>query len=283
MRTFLRTFIFSLTRPSYYQDILKARPRFSIKYYILLTLILTTATSVAGIINYAPALKSDFTQVAQEIVQNFPPDLIIEIKPTGIAANKPFPLVAQTPTAFIKNQPASLPKNLLIIDPHGKVGMLEEYDALALVNNSYLIVSDGESVQTAPLKDLPDLRVDSDFMEQLASVARFIANNAFWLTGLAFEAVGLVDFFVVKLVYLLFFAFVLRLFHRTLFGTFAQAVKVSIHSFTLPVLISTTLGIAGVNITLPGWFVILHIIFVLYILSKLEESPIQLSKRTNKP
>ena len=244
----------------------------------MLALILTTLTSVAGIINYAPALKTDFTRVAQEIPQNFPLDLVVDIKSTGITANKPFPLVAQTPTAFIKNQPASLPKNLLVIDPQGQIGMLADYDALALLNNSYLIVGDGESVQTAPVKDFPDLRIDASFMERLAGVAYFIANNAFWLTGLAFGAVGLVDFFVVKLVYLLFFAFVLRLFHRTLLGTFAQAFKVSVHSFTLPVLISTTLGIAGVNIPLPGWFVILHTVFVLYILSKLEKSPIQSSQ-----
>lgn len=272
MKTFFRSLILSLTKPSYYKDILKARTRFSVKYYMLLALILTTITSVAGIINYAPALKTDFTQVAQEITQNFPPDLVVEIKPTGITANAPFPLVAQTPTAFIKNQPGALPKNLLIIDPQGQISMLAEYDALALLNNSYLIVGDGESVQTAPVKDFPDLRIDAGFMERLAGVARFIAGNAFWLTGLAFGAVSLVDFFVIKLVYLLFFAFVLRLFHKTLLATFAQAFKLSVHSFTLPILISTTLGIAGVNIPLPGWFVILHTIFVLYISTKLEKS-----------
>jgi len=237
----------------------------------LLALILTTVTAVAGIISYAPALKADFTQVAQELAQNFPPDLVVDIKSAGITANKPFPLVAQTPTVFIKNQPTSLPKNLLVIDPQGQIAVLAEYDALALLNNSYLIVRDGESVQTAPLKDFPDLRIDAGFMGRLASMARFIADNAFWLTGLAFGAVGLVDFFVVKLMYLLFFAFVLRLFYKTLFGTFTQAFKVSVHSFTLPVLISTTLGIAGVNIPLPGWFVIVHSLFVLYILSRIEE------------
>ena len=237
----------------------------------MLALMLVTITSVAGIINYAPALKTDFSQVAQEIPQNFPPDLVVEIKSTGITANKPFPFVAQTPTAFVKNQPASLPKNLLVIDPQGQIAMLAEYDALALLNNSYLIVGDGESVQTAPLKDFPDLRIDAGFMEQLAGVARFIAGNAFWLTGLAFGAVGLVDYFVVKLAYLLFFAFILRLFHKTLFGTVAQAFKVSVHSFTLPIIISTTLGIAGVNIPLPGWFVVVHSLFVLYILSRIEK------------
>ena len=271
METFFRSLTLSLTKPSYYKDILKARTRFSVKYYIMLALMLVTITSVAGIINYAPALKTDFSQVAQEIPQNFPPDLVVEIKSTGITANKPFPLVAQTPTAFVKNQPASLPKNLLVIDPQGQIAMLAEYDALALLNNSYLIVGDGESVQTAPLKDFPDLRIDAGFMEQLAGVARFIAGNAFWLTGLAFGAVGLVDYFVVKLAYLLFFAFILRLFHKTLFGTVAQAFKVSVHSFTLPIIISTTLGIAGVNIPLPGWFVVVHSLFVLYILSRIEK------------
>lgn len=271
MKTFLRSFYLSLTDPSYYGDILEARTKFAVKYYILLALALTAVTTAAGIINHAPSIRRDFTQVAQEIIQNFPPDLVLEVKPTGIIANKPFPLVAQTPTAFVKNQPASLPKNLLVIDPQGQVDMLDDYESLALLNNSYLIVRDRDTVQTAPLKDFPGLRIDADFMRQLSGAASFIATNAFWVTGLAFVISGLADFFVVKLLYLFFFALVLRLFNKALFATFGDAFKTGVHSFTLPMLISATSKIADIEVPLPGWIVIIHTIFVLYVASKLEK------------
>lgn len=296
MKTFFRTFTLTLTQPSYYKDILKVRPSFSIKYYLALSSILIIITTVAGIFNYAPAIKRDFAQVSKEIIQDFPPDLVLEIKPQGITANKPFPLVAQTPTIFrrnnktqtnqnsidqqenqnidqIKPQDSSQvwPRNLLIIDPNGQVGMLQEYDALMLLNNSYLIVRDGTGVQTAPIKDFPETRVDFARMQGLSNLVLFVSSHAHFLVGVAVFVGTALNFFVIRLAYSFLFGFGLWLFNRRTLAVFSHGFKVGIHSFTLPILISTTLGVAGISVPIPGWFVIVHILFALYILSRLEK------------
>ncbi len=272
MKVFFRSFILSLTRPSYYKAVLHARPSFSVKYYAVLSLLLIIIITIAGIVTYAPTTKADFAQISQELVQDFPPDLVLDIKPQGISANRVFPLIAQLPSPFSKNGTgADLPKNLVILDPNGEVGMLQKYDSLILINNNYMIVGNGDTVQTAPLKDFPETRVDFAKMQQLANAALFISKNAVLFVGLASFVSGLLNFFVARPVYLLVFAFGLWLVNRTAVGSFSGAFKVGVHTFTLPILISTTLEVTGVNIPIPGWFVIVHAVFAFFVLSRLEK------------
>ena len=129
MKTFFRTFILSLTRPGYYKDVLQARLRFSVKYYIVLSVLLILISTVAGVINYSVLVKNDFTVTAKEVVQDFPSDLVLTFAPTGITANKDFPLIAQMPSVLMRSWvvPASNLKNLAVIDPNGEIANLEKY------------------------------------------------------------------------------------------------------------------------------------------------------------
>lgn len=290
MKTFFRTFVLSLTRASYYKDVLQAKPGFSIKYYLALSAMLIIITAVANIFNYAPAIKRDFAKLATEITPDFPPELVVQLEPQGVTANMPFPLVAQMPSIFRQedaaqtnqkssdqepdqdpNQnktlesPQPWPKNLLILDPNGQVSMLQEYDSLMLINNSYLIVRDGMGVETVALKDLPATRIDLARMQSLAGLARFISANAPVIISLGTFLGGLVKFFVFWLAYLFLFGFGLWLLNRGALAVFSHGFKVGIHSFTLPILISTTLGIAGVSVPIPGWFVVVHTLFALFV------------------
>lgn len=255
-----------------------------VKYYVLLALVLTAVNTTVGVIKYAPVIKNDLTELAKEVTQNFPPDLELTISPNGITANKDFPLVAQTPKAL-----KGLPENLLIIDPNGQVGMLQEYNALMLVNNSYVIIGSGDGVQTTPLKDFPEVRVNYSKMQSLSQNLLFVAGNARLFTAGFFAISNLFDFFVVRLIYLAIFAFVLRLVYKSVLARYSQSFAISVYSVTLPLLISTTLGIA--NLVLPtsvttasvspsppvspfaGWFIFVHIIFAFYLLSRLEKKP----------
>lgn len=275
MQIFFRIFILSLTRPAYYQDILQARLRFSAKYYAVLSLLLILVSTVAGVINYSTSLKNDLTVSAKEVVQDFPPDLVLTISPNGVSANKEFPLIAQMPSVLTNANP----KNLLIIDPKGEISDLEKYNALALINNSYVIVGNGDSVQTASLKDFPETRIDNTRIQQFSQTFLFIAQYAYLFTAGFFALSGLFNFFVWRLIYLAIFTFGLRLTyiykriykHKSAVGTYSKAFQVSLHSVTLPILVGTTLGIVGISIPFPGWFIIVHTIFTFYILSRLDK------------
>ncbi|MFA5776621.1 MAG: DUF1189 family protein [Patescibacteria group bacterium] len=280
MKTFFRAFILSLIRPVYYKDILQARLKFSVKYYIVLSLLLVLISSVAGVLNYSLSVKNDLTESAEEMTQNFPHDLVLTIAPGGITANKEFPLVAQTPSALLRpnktpqqSAETGLPKNLVVIDPKGEIDALEKYNSLMLINNSYVIVGNGNSVQTAPLKDFPETRIDYPKMQQLSQTLLFIAKYAGFFTAGFFALTGLFNFFVWRLIYLAVFALGLWLTYKSVTGSYSKAFQVSLHSITLPILINTTLGIAGVTIPFPGWFMIVHTIFTFYNLSRLEKNP----------
>lgn len=284
MKPFFRTFILSLTRPAYYKDVLQARFRFSVKYYIVLSALLILVSTVAGVINYSASVRDDFTITSKEVVQDFPSDLVLTITPTGITANKNFPLIAQMPSVLMRSwaTPASTLKNLAVIDPNGEIAYLEKYHALMLINNSYVVVGSGESIQTTPLKDFPEIRLDYPKMHQFSQTLLLIAHYAIAVTAGYFALTGLVSFFVWRLLYIAIFAFGLKLVciykHKSTVGTYSKAFQVSLHSITLPVLISTTLEIAGTIFSIPvnpfpGWFMIVHTIFTFYILSRLEKKP----------
>jgi len=243
----------------------------AVKYYVLLALVLTTVNTTVGVIKYAPAIKNDLTESAKEVIQNFPPDLELTISPNSITANKAFPLVAQTPKIL-----KGLPKNLLIIDPNGEVGMLQEHDALMLINNSYVIIGNGDSVQTTPLKDVPETRVDYSMMQSLSQSLLFIAGNACLFTTGFFAISSLFDFFVARLVYLAVFAFVLRLVYRSVLTSYSRSFAISVYSVTLPLAVDTALKVANIVTPIsispfPGWFVFVHIISAFYLLSRLEK------------
>lgn len=267
MKTFFRTFKLSLSSPTYYRDILQVRPRFSIKYYLVLSLLLLLISTISGIINYAPAIKSDSEVTAQEVVQNFPRDLVLTISPNGITSNKDFPIIAQMPSVVTRQD--SQFKNLVVVDPNGEISALEKYNALMLINNSYLIVGNGDNLQTAPLKDFPETRVDYSTMQQLSQTLTFVAKNAAIFTSGFFIATGFFDFFIWRILYLAVFSLGLRLVYKSVIGTYPKAFQISMHSVTLPLLINTTLGVAGVVVPFPAWFLVVHTVFTFYVLSKL--------------
>jgi hypothetical protein len=268
MKTFFRAFYKSILSPPYYTDIMAARPSFSIKYYIILALILTVVNTIVGAINYAPSLKRDLTASSEEIIQSFPQDLELNITPAGITANKDFPLIAQTPSAL-----KGLPKNLAVIDPNGEVGMLQKYDALVLINNSYIIVGDSNNIQTVPLKDLPETTINYDKMQNLSETLSFVAKFAWLFTSGAFVLSGIFNFFVWRLIYLAAFSLGIWLMYKTSVGSYVKSLQINLHSITLPLLISTILGIGGIYIPFPGWFLLIHTVFTFYVLSRLEKSP----------
>jgi|GEM_PF-5504754 type IV secretory pathway TrbD component len=276
MQTFLRTLTLSLSRPAYYKAVLQAPLSFSVKYYLVLAALLIVLNTVIGVINYAPAVKRDLALTAQESVQDFPPDLVVTISPAGITATKAFPLIAQMPSALTRT--AAQPKNLVVIDPAGEIGALEKYQALMLVNNSYVIVGNGDSVQTSPLKGFPEITVDAAKMQQLAQTLLVGAQHAYLLTTGYFVVTGLGTFFISRLVYLAVFGLGLWLVFKSAVGTYAKAVQVSLHTVTSPLLLSSALGIAeSVGQTtlhpFPGWFLATHVIFTLYSLTRLEKQP----------
>lgn len=236
-------------------------------YYFLLTIILTIAVTVSGTIRYSSRLKTALVDTSQEVIQDFPIDLELSISPNGIIANKDFPLVAKSPKIL-----KGMGENLVIIDPNGEVAMLERYQASVLINNSYVIVGSGDTVQTTPLKDFPTVEINYATMQSISNNLLSAARNSAVLTAGFFAIANLLNFFVARLIYLVFFAFILRLVYRSLLVDFTRAFAVSVYTVTVPLLISTLLAILDLTMPFSGWFTFLHLIITLYLLKRLEKT-----------
>lgn len=270
LKLFFKSLQQSVIDPAYYRDILDSRLRFSIKYYALLSFLLILSYTVAAEIKYAASVQKNFTLTSQEVIRDFPKDLVLDIKPGNITANKDFPLIAKNPTVF-RSSPNS-PKNFAVVDPKGEIDLLKKYDAQILINNNNMIVNTGGNFQTTPIKDWSGMRVDYPTMQELSNVLLAISRNAVAIIAAAFITAGLLNYFILKVIYLVIFSFGIWVTYRSVLKRYTQSLKVSIHSFTLPILINAVVGILGVRIPIPMWFLLVHAIFTFYILSGLEKS-----------
>ncbi|MBU0650051.1 DUF1189 domain-containing protein [Patescibacteria group bacterium] len=264
MKTFWHTFISSLARPNYYKTVLQAPLSKSTKYYSILSLLIILVVSVVDMLQIAPTIRHDFSKTAQEIVQQFPSDLVVNINPNGLSANQAFPLIAQTPSIL-----KDWPRNLVVLDPQGQVGDMEKYDALILVNDSYIIAGGGTSIQTSPLSNFPATKIDAATIHRLTDTLSFIAQNAYSLTALFLVAAGLINSFVVRAVYLAVFNLGIWLSFKVVVHNYMGALKVSLHTLTLPVIINAALAITGLDLPIPAWFFFSHLVFTFYVLSRL--------------
>ena len=263
-----------LFKPDYYKEVLQADLRQSIKYYTKMSAVMILILVVSGTLRIAPVIKSDLMEVATELTQNFPADLTLTIAPEGITSNKSFPLIVQTPKILTKEDVnAGWPRNLAVIDPNGEVGMLKEYDALMLINNSYIIINNNGSVQTTPLNNMPPTTINAGVVKQTVDTLTKISSGAYFYTSAFLGASWLVNFFVVRVIYLAVFAFVVWLMYKSTFVVYAKAFAVSIHTITLPLIVYALVEALGIHIPLPGWFVLAHTLFTLYILDRLEKMP----------
>lgn len=88
MKTFVRTFIKSVSSPQYYAEVLRARFSFALKYFTVFHFffalaIAIGATAVISLIN--------FSNIADQALNNLPPDLIVRVQDGKLSINKPLP------------------------------------------------------------------------------------------------------------------------------------------------------------------------------------------------
>ncbi|HAZ29247.1 TPA: hypothetical protein DCY43_00630 [candidate division WWE3 bacterium] len=267
MQNPLAVLVKSVSQPSYYKDVLTAKLSFSIKYYIFLGLVLTGLGTAAATYKTGPVVEDLLGSMSKELLQNYPKDLTIDITPEGVKTNMPSRFVLKAPQKLKAEW-----ENLLIIDPQGEVGLLAEYKAPVLINNSYVVVADGGTVQTTPLADLPEIYIDYQRVQSLADTFRFGKETAYILTGLAALLQNAFDYFVLQLVYLLIFAFVVYAVFKRVTLSYTKSLQISLHTVTLPLIIGEIMEIVSISAAMPGWFILVHAFITLYTLNRLENT-----------
>jgi hypothetical protein len=283
LKTFSRTFVKSLTSPSYYKDILKAKPSFSFKYLIFLLLIINLVLGVrfaVSAFNLLPQIDPFLKEAKVVITDLYPEKLIVTIRKAKITTNVKEPYFIGFPE---KVGTFGSYKYLLTIDTKGKVDDYVKDASLFLLTSENLVVPDeNETYKVIPLSEelarVPDgtkfARAQWDEMIKLidpylAKVSG-IAEAGLIVLSILLPFVMTASSLVWKLVYLLVWALPLWLLAKILKKklSYGETYRLSMHGLTLPLLIGFGLTLLGLY--LPFVYTIAFVVWMVIVLVKIK-------------
>ena len=132
IKTFLYVLKNSISSPKYYNDIVKTKINFSIKYFLALSLLVSVISVIGYSITYLPNYISEINTAYKSIEEGFPEDLIIEFKDGTWSSNKEGPVIIKQVDL---GEGSKLPENLFVFDRDGTIEKIDEYNTMFLVNS----------------------------------------------------------------------------------------------------------------------------------------------------
>lgn len=264
----------SLISPDYYQDVLKAKFSFSLKFFFfscfLLSLVLGTIYSYN-----AHGLLKEFILKLEDLPQFYPEDLVVEIKNGQVKTNQPEPYFMPLPfSETVKEYP--LPSlNLLVIDTQANIEDITQYQTLALLTSNSLAFrtsKETQEIRVYPLTRIQDFTLDQVLVKTLWQK---ISVYFKYLVPLATLFIFLGLFMAIpfsKFIHLLIFSLITLVFARILKTglSYKKSLQVNLHAFLLPTLVQVIFDIGGLRrIPIPFFYSLILLIFNLVILASL--------------
>jgi len=262
LKAFAYVFYKSLTSLEYYKDILETDFSFSIKYLAVLALVATIVnTSITSTVEI-PQIMSWVYEQKNNLIDVYPNDLEITAQDNALSINQPEPYEIKTP-GNMKENGAPLPANLVVFDKNGTINDFEVKDTLVLVNETNMLVRNGNSFDTYPIKDIPNGKVDKQIftnaVNSFDSVIKYIPFAFVLVTAL----VLFFYYFVFRLVYLLIVSLTLLIVNMFVKPDveFKHLYRIALHAMTAPLLIDLVLRVFNIQyfVTIP-WFYFLNVV-----------------------
>lgn len=275
IKTFINSFVKSLSSTSYYKDILNANPSFSLKYFFVLMGLITIVTSGVNAGLQVPKLRGFIQDTTNDLVNKYPGDLIVKIENGTLTTNQTEPLIVPM-DADVKQDPNLNFTNLLVLDQNGTVEDIKKYDTMILINGKNILVQDAtDKLQTHPISNFGNMEVTKDGLKVkaenfLASINRSIV--LFPLVFVGFMFVFTIYYFVAKPVYMLFCAGVIYIFMKMNKSKepFVRAIQISAHTITLVIVLEAVTLILGIGKDLSAISFTIHMVFAYIVVASLD-------------
>jgi len=195
LKTFLYVLKNSIASPKYYNDIVKTKINFSIKYFLALSFLVSVISVIGYSIIYLPKYISEINTAYQSIEEGFPEDFIIEFKDGSWSSNKEEPVIIKKIDLGKDNK---LPQNLFVFDKEGTIEKIDEYNTMFLINSENILYkTDTEGVIAQPLKNIPNGKLDKNLLNEKMQTVKKVIGFLPYLLPLAlliptflFEYVG---------------------------------------------------------------------------------------------
>jgi hypothetical protein len=270
LKTFSYCFYRSATSPKYYLDILKTKPRFTVRYYIALTLFAALLVTLATGVRMFPFIKQDASNFSQQIRTLYPSGLTITLKDGQWTANKPEPVIIPFPKPS-GSEPGDF-ENFAVFYKQGTVEDLKTYKTLVLVNETNVVVTDPSGTITSrPIKNFKDMEITADSVNKFSDLAlRFTPYIL-----LVLIAARSVFFYVLGNISMIFFVGVaVYVFAKSNKKNlkFGQALRIGVHTLTIPIVLQVIIESAGFALPSTYWFFALNLILALVFTMKLPVS-----------
>lgn len=285
IQTFTRTFWLSFTQPSYYRDILRAKPSFSLKFFFAYHLLFALVGTLVLFFSLLQPLNSIVLQLPQTLLQAYPQELEITVSQGVLSTNVSEPysiplsrfdhLFSQLDDRIL-GATTQIPENFLVIDTQADIADFWDYSTFVLLTqNQAAILDEDGSFRVTDFSDVNNFTLNQANLASWLELAQpYLAK----FLPLATLFVFLATLFFLPLAsgfYLLFFGLLLWLFSRLLKPplTYRQSIKLGIHMLVIPTTILGLLSFVPHGLPLPFARTFLLLIFSYFVLQNLKSSP----------
>lgn len=254
---------------------LKTRTSLTVKYFLMLSLLLSIVLSIKISLVQIPQAQKAVTDISSSARDMFLQDLVITIKDNKWEINKPEPFIVPFPiNDSASDKDSTDPKNILILYQGGTIEDLDKLDTLILVNAKNVLVRESKGFRVYPLENLPNGTITrSDFDGFMNQMLNFTKNLPYLLVVFIF--IGTLFYFAVfQGSNVLFFALGVWLISTILKKKidYTASARITAHAATLPMAIMIVTKLIGYQIPVPFWFEITTVVFAIIVLVKLSNN-----------
>lgn len=273
LRAFFHCFYKSATSPKYYSDILKTKPRFTVKYYVVLTLLAALLTTLITGVRIFPIAKQNASSFSEQLKNLYPSNLTITLKDGQWTTNKPEPVMIPFP----KPSGSELGgfENLAVFYKQGTVDDLKTFKTLVLVNETNVVVTDPSGTITSrPIKNFKDMEINAELVNKFSDM--ILRYTPYFLIALI--AARSVFFYLLGNISFIFFVGVaVYVFAKSSKKNlkFVEALRIGTHTITIPIVLQVIIESVGVALPSSYWFFALNLILALVVTMKLPASELE--------
>lgn len=282
LKIFSRSFVRSISDPVYYNDILKSKLSFSLKYFAFLNLLFTL---IIGITIAVPLFKFDPTNFAEEVANTYPEELVVEVANGQVNINQDLPYTIPFPEHLFESEDdPDFDFDLVRFDDDKNIGNIRDFldtKSVVTVTQSSIYTmnnDDGGEVRVYPVPDGEGMIIDRDsvnyvkdiIMENSLVKYRLYAPILSLLMMVLIFAGLYISRLIVVAIYTVFVDISRRIFMKDKKLSYSQEFQIGLHAFTPILVVETITNLLGVNL-LGGWIsFLLYMIWVLFIINKLK-------------
>lgn len=285
IKIFFYVFKNSIVSPKYYNDILKTKLEFSIKYFVflsfILSLIFTSIISIRGV----PETKKGIYAFVEQIKTSYPDDLIVDFKDGSWEINKEEPYIIPMPKVPGTTTEEIPQRNLIVLDKKGTIEDLETYDTLSIMNETNFVFKDQTGKITAqPIKNIKDFSLDkATVISELDNLNKYLRILPYFVPVFILTFDFLFNYIgkgILNTILIGFLIYILSLIRKEKIS-YKSACQIVMHTMTVPLMIELVLRFTEFNSLILGWFSMLNILIATFfmVMMKKEESIKKIEKK----